>query len=87
MQTCPLCETACPGSHFHGLEDPSATHTCGREHACVEPHTKVQRKCGNVGACGITAELAKTPMRTFRGKRQNFEYTALTRQVCHVTLT
>ena len=81
MQTCPLCEHACPGSHFHGLEDPSANHTCGREHACVDPATKLQRKCGNSGSCGITAELAQVETRTFRGKLQNFEYTALTRQV------
>lgn len=83
MQTCPLCEYACPGTHFHGLEDPSATHLCGREHACVDPATKQQRKCGNKGACGITAELAKVETRTFRGKLQDFEYTALTRQVSY----
>lgn len=81
MQLCPLCGRACPEDHFHAVNEPHSHHLCGREHACTDPATGAQNPCSCAGACAIQAQLQKVEKRRFRGKRDDFEYERVTRQV------
>jgi hypothetical protein len=86
MQTCPLCGRPCPEGHFHAVDHPASPHLCGRMHHCVDPTTDQPRLCACAGVCTITSQLQSTKteaatLKTFQGKRDQFEYEVKTCQV------
>jgi hypothetical protein len=80
LQSCPLCSGPCPNGHFHDADGP-ASHLCGRYHPCIDAESREQRKCSCDGACSIDAKLQRLEKRHFHGKRSEFEYERITKQV------
>lgn len=52
-----------------------------RPTACTDPTDGSQRLCSCTGSCTIKAQLQIVEKRRFRGKRDDFEYERVTRQV------
>eukprot|EP00892_Ulva_mutabilis_P011345 jgi/Ulvmu1/8583/UM045_0026.1 len=78
-EKCPLCGNGCPEGHFHALEQPKAHHLCGKEHSCMQPGVCKPKLCAQAGGCSIEGTIERIAKK-FKGKRDEFEYDAVTRQ-------